>query len=74
MVHHAFENLFRTRARHFLILGFGIALLTSQSTRLRFVRRALVFNRPPEKLPSGRLIRPRPLLARRLAGRILLKI
>ena len=47
MVHVIFQNLFRARAGYCSVLGFGNVLLTSQSKRARFVRRKLVFNRPP---------------------------
>ena len=52
MVHHAFENLFRARARHFFVLGFGIVLLTWRSIRMLFVRK-LVFNSLPKQMSSA---------------------
>ena len=67
MVHHAFENLFRARARHFFVLGFGIVLLTSRSIRMLFVRK-LVFNSLPKQMSSGGLVWPRSSLGLRPAG------
>ena len=66
MVHHAFENLFRARTRHFFVLGFGIVLLSSRSIRMLFVRK-LVFNSLPKKMSSGELVRPRSPLGLRPA-------